>query len=73
MTPGCHALPAALPLQAAPVLSEIRGLVEGQLATLQRLSQAKGALDHLRQGGALPAPQAAAARYTLEWLDLRVA
>lgn len=61
-------------LQAAPVLAELRGLVEAQLRSLQRLGQAKGSLEHLRLGCALPAPQpAAAAKYTLEWLDLRVA
>lgn len=71
---------ALLPLQAAEDLADMRSLVEQQLQSLRRLSQAKGALDHLTRGAGsgrganLPAPHAAAAaQYTLEWLDLRVA
>jgi hypothetical protein len=61
-------------LQAAEVLSDMRGLVERQLRSLRRLSQVRGVLQQAQHGaGALPAPHAtAAARYTLEWLDLRV-
>ncbi|GAB4820197.1 hypothetical protein N2152v2_007243 [Parachlorella kessleri] len=60
--------------EAGQVLSEMRGLVEGQLRSLRRLSQVHGVLQQAQRGaGALPAVRAtAAAKYTLEWLDLRV-
>eukprot|EP00887_Chlorella_sp_A99_P000200 scaffold13.g200.t1 len=58
--------------EAAPVLAELRSLVEGELGTLRRLAQLRGVLQHIRSGAALPRPRGAACRYSVELLDLRV-
>ena len=68
-----HPLSRTAPLvQAAPVLRELRALVGSQLATLERMAQLKGVLQHVRSGLPLPRPRLRARRYTVEWLDLRV-
>ncbi len=60
---------------AAGVVFELRKQVVPQVEALKRLAQVKGAVEHLQCGAPLPAPPsgAAAGRYTLEWLSLKVA
>lgn len=60
---------------AAGVVSELRREVVPQVKALRRLAQVKGAVEHLQCGAPLPAPPsgAAAGRYTMEWLSLKVA
>ena len=60
---------------AAAVVSALRREVVPQVEALKRLSQVKGAVEHLQCGAPLPTPPsgAAAGRYTMEWLSLKVA
>lgn len=60
---------------AAGVVSELRREVAPQVDALRRLAQVKGAVEHLQCGAPLPAPPsgAAAGRYSMEWLSLKVA
>jgi len=60
---------------AAGVVSDLRREVAPQVEALRRLAQVKGAVEHLQCGAPLPAPPsgAAAGRYTMEWLSLKVA
>ena len=59
----CARLPAQL-------LEGMRAAVEGQAGEAARLLGARGAMEHLRNGAPLPAPQDAASLYTLEPLAL---
>jgi hypothetical protein len=52
------------------LLDEMRAAVDGQAAEAARLLGARGAVEHLRNGAPLPAPQDAASLYTLEPLAL---
>jgi hypothetical protein len=60
---------------AAGVVSDLRREVVPQVEALRRLAQVKGAVEHVQCGAPLPAPPtgAAAGRYTMEWLSLKVA
>ena len=62
LTWSCGSCPQAL--------QELRAAVEGQLGETAALLWLRGAVEHLREGGPLPAPQDAASLYTLEHLDL---
>lgn len=48
----------------------MRAAVEGQAGEVAQLLGARGAVEHLRNGGPLPAPQDAASLYALEPVDL---
>jgi hypothetical protein len=60
---------------ASTVVFELRKEVAPQVEALSWLAQVKGAVEHLQCGAPLPAPPsgAAAGRYTMEWLSLKVA